>query len=265
MFHTLYNISTMLLLLPFITYIARLMEKLVPMVAKKAGNVYEKKLVYLDGPMPSIPATAVFNAHMEISRMGQAACENFALATAVLVGRDKAVAKMVPENEEVIDFLNHKITSKLTVINRMRLSPLDAVKVGKLFLVLSDIERIGDHAVSISAHVGKMMAGDRNFSPDAQAELAELGALVERFVFDAARSFTQVDKTSAEDFRAAAKKANKQARRAVKNHTRRLKEEICTPANGVIFTAIVNDLQRTIAHAKNIAFSANIEDKWNKA
>jgi phosphate:Na+ symporter len=131
--------------------------------------------------------------------------------------------------------------------------------------VVSDIERIGDHAVNIAKHTEKMAAGDRKFSPQATAELAELTESVEKLVSAAARSFKEVDTVHLDDFRAAAKKVNRQARRAVKKHTIRLKEGECSPANGVVFTAIVNDLQRTVAHAKNIAFSVNIENKWDKA
>jgi phosphate:Na+ symporter len=240
------------------------MEKIVPIVQEKFGALHEKKLQYLEGTLPRVPSVAGHYAHMEICRMGDIASENFSVATRAFFDRDKDMLKKAQDNEKVIDFLNHKITAKLAVIARTSLSPLEANKVGKMFIILSDIERIGDHAVNIADHTEKMMSNKRKFTPAAVEELTALTAAVEKLIASAIISYRNEDKASLDDFKAAAKKIDKQARRALKSHTQRLKNEDCEPENGIVFTAIVNDLQRTTAHAKNIALSVIAEQKWQK-
>jgi phosphate:Na+ symporter len=259
MFHTLYNVSTMLLLLPFVHLIAKLMQKIVPVVEEKTGKIHDKKLQFLDSGMPANPTSAVINAHAEVCRMANITRENLVSAADSLFGRDNT--KKVLANEKVINFLNHKITAHLAQINRMRLSPAEANKVGKMFIIISDIERIGDHAANLATLAQALH--ETKLSPDAVQELTQLVKKVCNLLTQAIQTYDDGDKDALPLIKKAAKKIDKRVARNTQAHIERLKAEICNPEAGVIFTAILNDLERTTAHAKNIAFSISLEErKW---
>lgn len=265
MFHTIYNVSTMLLLLPFIKQIASLMKKLIPVKDEDTDVVYEKKLLYLDSRLPMTPSVATQNAHMEVCRMGRIANENLEMATDAFLNKDAKKIRKIFENETVIDFLNHKITAQLASINRMTLSPLEANNISKMFLILSNFERIGDHAVNIAEYTETIINGNLSLSKPASKELTTLSNAVNTLTEQALVTFQTQDKKLLQTIREGEKKTDRLTVKYVENHIERLKEEMCNPEIGVIFTAMINDLERSADHAKNIAFSVALERKWNKA
>jgi phosphate:Na+ symporter len=264
MFHTLYNVATMLILLPFINYIAVMMKKIVPGSAIETDNTYEKKLVYLDSQTMESPAVSVLNAHLELCRMGKIANENFALATEAFFENDAEKVKKTLENEKIVDYLNHKIASKLVHINGMSLSPLEAKKIGKMFIILSDIERIGDHAENIAGYVKTMENNDLKFSETAVEELKRLVKLTKDITVKALNVYENQKDDEFSKIKKLDGKINTFAAKCVVNHVERLKTEICRPECGVIFTDMITDLSRSADHAKNIASSVSLERKWNK-
>jgi len=264
MFHTLYNVSTMLILLPFIKYIAKLMQKIIPIVQEASGIVFEKRLMYLDARTPSSPTVASLNAHMEVCRMGKLANENLALALMSFFNKDEAKAKKVRENEKVIDFLNHKITAKLASINRMALSQQETTSLSKMFVLVSEIERIGDHAANIAGYTTSLINANLEFSEAAIEELSGLSETVKKLTSVALNAYEKQDKSRISKVKISEKKIDKLTSQYIENHIGRLKNEQCTPEAGVIFAAIINDLERCADHAKNIAFSVTLERKWNK-
>jgi phosphate:Na+ symporter len=206
MFHTIYNVSIMLILLPFVGKIAFLMKKIIPTADEKTSTTHEKKLIYLEPGMSPTPSMAVYNAHMEICRMGQIATENFNTATHSFFNKEENNLKSVTDNEKVIDFLNHKITANLAKINRMTLSPQEANKLSKMFLVLSDIERIGDHAVNIADYTKTMLEEKRNFSETALEELKKLTKSTSSLIARSIKAFDTQDPKSLNEIKSSEKR-----------------------------------------------------------
>ncbi len=96
------------------------------------------------------PATAVPQVVREINRMGKIATENLDLAVDALLSGNQAEMEKVFEVEKTIDFLNHEITQYLVKANQLSLPVDDRKLLGALFHVVSDIERVGDHAENIA-------------------------------------------------------------------------------------------------------------------
>jgi phosphate:Na+ symporter len=264
MFHTLYNVATMALLLPFVKWIAVLMQHVVPLKQEEFSKTHEKKLLYLDTGVMKTPALAIVNAaQLEICRMGRIANENFALSLESFFEKDEDKANKTFEIEKTINFLNHQIAAKLVEINNMTLSGSDAEKVGKMFKVLSDIERIGDHAENIAEYT--IIVIDRNliFSDAAIDELRLLGDLTTKQAIRAIDAYEIQDESGLPQIKSFEREIDKLSKEFTENHIKRLKNKKCEPKNGVIFTDMIIDLERSADHAKNIAFSVLSESKKN--
>jgi len=264
MFHMLYNFATMLILLPFVAYIAKLMERIVPITEKVQTTAHEKRLLYLESPMNTKPSIAVPNAQLELCRMGAIANENFALAVEAFFENNDEKSKQVRNNEKIIDFLNHKIAAKLVSINAMRLNPSEAKQIGKMFIILADVERIGDHAANIASYAKDMKNDGLQFS---EAATAELKALAEKVIANTQKSlrvYETQNKKKTDEIKAESKQIRFLAENLIENHIERLKTGTCQPESGVLFTDMINDLERSSEHAKNIAASVSLEKKWSK-
>ena len=104
------------------------------------------QLLYIGKQNIFSPSTAVVETTQEIERMAQMAYENLQLSMDAFFDGSEEKIQKVYETEKQIDFLSHEITDYLVKINQLQLPVADAERIGGLFHVVSDIERIGDHA-----------------------------------------------------------------------------------------------------------------------
>ena len=261
MFHTLYNFATMFLILPFTKQAAMLMEKIIPEKKGEADATYERKLLYLDAKMQQSPATAVFNAHMELCRMAKIANDTLRLALNTFLTKDVGKTKKVFENEGIINYLNHQIASKLVWISKMRLSGLEAERIGKMFRILTDIERIGDHAENISEFAIMVEEEGLKLSETAYDELRVLGDATLELADLALTTYEHDTRTNLDRVRILEDKVDQLCHEFTENHLKRLTEGTCDLKGGVVFTDMINDLERSGDHANNIAFSISMRRK----
>ena len=255
MFHTLYNVATLALLIPFVNWIALLMQKIIPLQQEEVDKSNERKLIYLDGTTMRTPTLAVLNARLEVRRMGKMAAENLTLALEAFFERNEDKVSKTFEKEKVIDFLNHNIASKLVEINNMVLSPSDAEKIGEMFRTLSDIERIGDHAENIAEYTQTIKDTNLKFSDTAIEELRILGEKTKTVLAKALEIHDGHDASQLPQLEALEEEIDDLSLEFTENSIQRLKKESCDPKSGVIFTGMIIDLERIADHAKNIGFS----------
>jgi len=261
MFHTLYNLATMFLLLPFVRQVALLMQKIVPVNQEGKETIYEKKLMYLEEKTSQSPSIAVVNAHLELCRMGKIANENLALALDSFNNKDIEKANTVLKNEKIIDYLSHNIAIKLIWINSMTLSGYEAERIGKMFQIVSDMERIGDHAENIAEYTIVVENNDLKFSDAAIEELKKLSDLTITLTNVALDAFEREAVSLLPEVRSLEQDIDKYSVEFTENHISRLKVASCEPKSGVIFTDMIVDLERSADHANNIAFSLLSEGK----
>ncbi|MCL2405838.1 MAG: Na/Pi cotransporter family protein [Defluviitaleaceae bacterium] len=255
MFHTLYNVATLLLLISFVNPLAKLMRVLVPVKQDEAKQVHERALVYLDDKNMQVPTLAVLNAQLEICRMWKIANENLTLAQESFFERSTDKANKVIENEKTVDFLHQNITYKLADITNMTLTPNDARKIGDMYVIVSDIEQIGDHAENIAEYAIKITENDMLFSDTAVEELQALSSDTMTLLNKAYIAYEKQDNTNIKEIKQLEKSIDKQSSRYAKNHFRRLKQKVCKAKSGVVFMDMINDLEKSADNAEKIALS----------
>jgi len=222
--------------------------------------------MYLDEKTSQSPAVAVVNAHQELCRMGRIAYENLTLAVDSFVNSDVEKAKKALKNEKIIDFLSHNIAIKLIWINNMALSGYEAARIGKMFQIVSDMERIGDHAENIAEYAIVVNENDLKFSDIAIEELKDLSGLTLALITKAMDAYEQENVLLLPEINAMEQEIDRLSGEYTDNHIERLKIASCEPKSGVIFTDMITDLERSADHANNIAFSILLDGKkgWTK-
>ena len=161
------------------------------------------------------------------------------------------------ENEEVIDYLNHAITSFMVKVSGLPLEEHDLLKVGSYYHVVSDMERIGDHAENICEIASRLIENDEHFSEKATEELTELKGLVDSVLTDSLKLFEiqTADPTLLERVSLTEQEIDDKTELYKDNHIERLSKGECNATTGTLFMELLTNLERIADHSTNIAFS----------
>ncbi|MBQ7250383.1 MAG: Na/Pi cotransporter family protein [Bacilli bacterium] len=114
-FHVVFNVSTTLLLLPFIKYLVRIAE----FVIRDKGDERARVIKFIDERLLSTPSIAMTQVKKEILNMAILAQDNFKRSIEEIYTQKGDYLKTIDETEEDIDYLNSAITKFL-----IKLSPL---------------------------------------------------------------------------------------------------------------------------------------------
>lgn len=249
---TFYKVFQTIIFLPFCEQFIKLVTRLIPGEdVKHEGFV----LQYISRNTIFSPTAAVVAAMQEIGRMGRKAEHNLKLAMEAFLDGDKDKISQVYETEKYIDYLSHEITDYLVDVNQRQLPVSDSLKIGGLFHVVNDIERIGDHAENIADAAVHMKEQGIAFSKKATREVIEMFQKDERVILCALEMFENGDYSHMQEILALEDEIDQLEIELQNSHIRRMGKGKCSPQAGLIFTDLVTGLERVADHATNIAFA----------
>ena len=253
--HTIFNIVTTLILLPFGTYMARAAEKILPDSKKEDDE--ELRLKYIR-PFDSSyavgnSAIAVTQVKEEVDRMLDMVARNIGDAFDTLIKYDDKSRKKVEEREEYIDYLNKGISEYIVSLMAGEMNANDSRKINGYYAIISNLERIGDHATNIAEYADDMKKWDLQFSDNVLDELEEM----KKQCITSLENIKNVDPADAGKVlgqaEALEQKTDDMRDKYFKKQMQRLKKGKCKPQSGIVFSEVLTDFERMGDHALNIA------------
>ena len=176
--HTLFNIVTTLLLLPFGTYLARAAVRILPEKQDEQADVMHMEFIR---PMETkrdtqigLSAIAVTSIKREIHRMIDMAKENVEASFQAVKAGTTETLEAVKEREEYIDYLNKEISKYISKVLVNESNPRDSQYISALFKVCGNVERIGDHAMNICGYTKLIEKQGIVFSQEVRVEIDEM-------------------------------------------------------------------------------------------
>lgn len=253
--HIISTIVSTVLLLPCNNLIIKIACIIIP--GKDSEEKEACRLKYVDERILKTPPIAVNQISKEIQRMGRLSKKNFVLSMDILLNEDNKSITKVEENEEVIDYLNHAITSFMVKVNGLPLEDHDLVRVGSYYHVVSDMERIGDHAENICEIANRMLEKDDHFSQKAMEELKDLRGLVDKIIEKSLELFEiqSADPNLLEAVSIIEQEIDDKTELYKDHHIERLSKGECNATTGTLFMELLTNLERIADHSINIAFS----------
>ncbi|TGY96583.1 Na/Pi cotransporter family protein [Petralouisia muris] len=249
---SLFKIFQTIMFLPLSAQFVALTKKLIPGEDVQSEGY---QLLYIGKQNIFSPSTAVVETTQEIERMATLASGNLQLSMEAFFDGDEKKISRVYETEKQIDFLSHKLTDYLVKINQLQLPVVDANRIGVLFHVVSDIERIGDHAENFADFAVKCREENLDFTKKGAKEIQEMHHKTMVILEKAMEMFVTLDEKNLPDILALENDIDHMERELHQNHVKRMAKGKCSPMSGIIFTDMVTGLERVADHATNIAFS----------
>ena len=190
--------------------------------------------------------------------MAELVRDNFVLSSEGLLADNLEEAPRVRDQEEMINFLNHAITDYLVKVNALELPDDVSEYIGRLFHVINDLERIGDHALNLIERTESCLEKGLIYSETARKEIESIyeNSLL---LFDCAiGAFLNGELSDEEEFRLHSLEENidQLTLESQDNHIIRLRAKECHTEPGIIFVKVLHDLERVGDHSYNIAWAA---------
>ncbi len=181
-----------------------------------------------------------------------------ALSDAVtgLFRRDQAVLDSVLAREEMVDELCRAVTAYTMTWSR---GPLPKALQNKPLLwlhIMSDIERICDHAENIAELRESFPEKEAILTPES---IAELNALRELTAEAGVKAIAVMAESPDADLPALMRtkdEINRQVDTLLSSHAARITSGESTPVGGILYVEIVTNLRRVCNHLRNAAVSA---------
>ena len=250
--HTVFNVGTTIILMPFSGYIIKFAMKVNGLKAVETKSD-EAELVHLDKRMMSTPSVAVEGAKLETIRMGRIARENLSLALSTLSDHDEEKMADVKQREFVIDKLCDNISKYLIDLCMLHLSDKDNEMVTSLLNTVSDMERVGDHAENIVELAEEMKQEGISFSDTALEELNEMSTTTLGAYDNAVKALELDDITYAVKTSFLEDQVDAMEKKLRAGHIERLSNAECSVNAGIPFIDLLGNLERVSDHAMNIA------------
>lgn len=173
--HTLFNIVTTLLLLPFGIYLAKAAVRILPEKQDEQADVMHMEFIR---PMETkrdtqigLSAIAVTGIKKELHRMIDMAKENVEASFQAVKAGTTENLETVQEREEYIDYLNKEISKYISKVLVNESNPRDSQYISALFKVCGNVERIGDHAMNICGYTKLIEKQGISFSQEVRVEI----------------------------------------------------------------------------------------------
>lgn len=249
-FHVIFNVTTTIILLPFVKQLV----KYSCFVIKDKTEKETLALKFVDDRLLSMPTVAMMQVKKEIDYMIGLAQDNMRMAFDAIETASVENGKTIHKNEEIIDFTNCELTKFLIKLS-VNVEQSDETVIGSSFHVLNDVERIGDHAENFFEIAAEMHKNKILFSEKAQGEIKEM--------FDKILEMFDISKDAFENFNKARLSTLSELENDVDalkrdlttKHFARLAEGSCRVEVSPYYSSAISGLERVADHLVNVGYS----------
>ena len=255
--HSVFNVFTTVLLLPF----SRQLEAL----AKKAIRTETKThdFAFLDPRLLRTPGVAVSECVNMANRMGEVAHKNLLLSLNQFYNYSEERELEILANEDKLDVYEDRLSSYLVEISQHGVSMADIRTVSRLLHAIGDFERIGDHALNLQECALELHEKDLMFSDTANGELDVLVQALKDTMESAFSCFYADDPISARIVEPLEETIDLLIEEIRQRHIQRLQRGECTIQLGFILSDFLTNLERVSDHCSNLA--ASVMEEHDKA
>ena len=248
MVHSIFNIATTALLLPF----SKQLERLAYVVVKE-DQQEKQEFSFIDQRLLATPSVAIAECANKTVDMARLA-EDTILKSLNLLGKyDEKAAEEVVRNEDQLDHYEDQLGTLLVQLSGKALSDEDSRNISKQLHTIGDFERIGDHAVNLMKTAQEIHEKDIRFSGQAMEELRILFSALRDILRVTTKAFAEGDLRMAARVEPLEQVIDGLTADIKSNHIVRLQKGHCTIEMGFVLSDLLTNCERVSDHCSNIA------------
>lgn len=250
--HTLYNLVSAFIFIPFIPAVTKASEKL-----SQAMRPLEKnRLFYLDRKLICTPSVSLAQANRAVTEMTRMTFGMLDLTKSIFFEDNIGALKDVERCEEEVDEMTEMITEYTIQISQQNLNHHDRLQTYSLMHILADLEHLADHILAVAIIFGKMRTEEgTGLSEKARSELTAVFGKLKIMQNLIIKSLDENNAHLAGEITRHENKVDEIIKKITSNHEKRIAEGICSPQAGRYFAEVLYNLERVGDHYDNIAFS----------
>ncbi len=253
--HTFFNVVTTVCLIPFGALLAKAAYAILPDSpedSKKVsilGNLnkeFRANKTHLGADMVHVDLL-----RQEIGRMIDLAGKNANMCFNAVLNADDSQLAEVEENEKLIDKLNRDVSEYITRILSASKNDDVIATIEQYFVITSNAERIGDHAINLSEYVGEMKSKKITLSEQAHEELVKMQLITQKAIDKVLHKDDDIA-VWLSDIAAMEQQIDDMARDYKELHLDRMREGKCSTEACILYSELLTDFERIGDHILNI-------------
>ena len=251
MFHTVFNVTTMLVALPLTNALVNLACRIIK--DQPAKNTNEPHLYFLDPQMLRTPVVAIRQLKAEVENMAQMAIENYQRSIHDVTTLDNSERKLFEQTENQLNYLNRELVHYALLLSNNQLSQFDHQYLVSTIRTVSDLERIGDYAKNIIEYADSLRQQEVRFSDYALKEIDQMNSLISRLYDAAMQAYHKMDMDALGLANQVEDEIDQLTDEMERNHIQRLALGICKPQAGTEYISLAQNSERVADHLINVA------------
>ncbi len=254
MFHTIFNVITVIIMLPLTSQLIAFVTKILPDKKKdvEVTDDDEPHMYYINEYMLKTPAIAVLEVKNEMVNMSKLAIENFDYACDVVCSMENADYKEFRAKEKELNYLKKNIPRFIVKLSNTELDRKDSIYVSTVYRTVTDLERIGDYSKNIIGYAEKMKVSSDEFSDYAKGEIREVQALIDQLYQKIHKAYVDQDYDALNEAYEIEDRIDDVTDRMADNHIARISDGICSTSAGAEFLSLTSDAERVADHFINM-------------
>ena len=250
MFHTVFNICTMLVAMPLTNALVNLACRIVsepPVINDRVPH-----LRFLNEQMLRTPVIAIRQMKAEIENMAEQAILNFRRSIRIVTTMDFSEVEAFRKTEILLNYLNKELVDYSVKLSGKRLNSFDQRYISSTIRTVSDLERIGDYAENIVEYAEALKEQNATFSEDAVSEILKMEQLILALYKETMQAYHKLDLKALERANQIEEEIDDYTEQMERNHIDRLVKGACTPSVGAEYLSLAQNSERIGDHLTNV-------------
>ena len=245
-FHSIFNIATTIILLPFSNTLVKIAKKLVTTDNADGQVVLDERLLLS-------PGLAVKECLEKTNEMAELARDSFKNALDLFDNYSDSKFDDIEVMEERLDYLEDQLDTFLIHLSGKDVSEDGNNEISKMLHAINDFERIGDHAINMAKLAKQIDDNNLEFSKNARKELTVLNNALREILTLTVEAFSKNDLTEAIKVEPLEQVIDDLTKEIRNHHIERLQKGKCDSRLGVFLTDYITNCERASDHCSNIA------------